>query len=65
MGPPGAFKSTSWKMLAEAMKIKDPENAVKVVDVNPKTMPTQDLQPGPSRISFLRNVATYGVARMP
>lgn len=43
MGPPGAFKSTCWKTLAKARAIKDPENPVKIIDLNPKTMPTQDL----------------------
>ncbi|KAH8062045.1 hypothetical protein JL721_8764 [Aureococcus anophagefferens] len=43
MGPPGSFKTSCWKMLANAYKIKDPDNPVKVVDINPKTMPTQDL----------------------
>mmetsp|Transcript_16968 Transcript_16968/g.60259 ORF Transcript_16968/g.60259 Transcript_16968/m.60259 type:complete len:4617 (-) Transcript_16968:30-13880(-) len=43
MGPPGAFKTTCWKLLAQAKAIKDPSLSVKVVDINPKTMPTQDL----------------------
>jgi dynein heavy chain len=43
MGPPGAGKSTSWKMLQAARNIRFPENKVKTVDINPKTMPTEDL----------------------
>jgi dynein heavy chain len=43
MGPPGAGKSTTWQMLAAARNIRRPENKVKTVDINPKTMPTEDL----------------------
>ena len=43
MGPPGSFKSTCWKTLAKARAIKDPVNPVTIRDLNPKTMPTQDL----------------------
>ena len=43
MGPPGAGKSTSWKMLQAARNIRHPDNKVKTVDINPKVMPTEDL----------------------
>jgi dynein heavy chain len=43
MGPPGAGKSTTWKMLQAAKSHRYPDKKVKVVDVNPKTMPTEDL----------------------
>ncbi|GMH98843.1 hypothetical protein TrLO_g14194 [Triparma laevis f. longispina] len=43
MGPAGAGKSACWKMLAGGMTIADPSNKVKVVDLNPKVLPTEDL----------------------
>ena len=43
MGPPGAGKSTCWKMLQAARNHKYPDNKVKTVDLNPKVMPTEDL----------------------
>eukprot|EP00981_Chlorochromonas_danica_P012313 scaffold4815_cov184-Ochromonas_danica.AAC.1 len=43
MGPPGAGKSTCWKMLQAARNHQNPEKKVKTVDVNPKVMPTEDL----------------------
>jgi dynein heavy chain len=43
MGPPGAGKSTCWKMLQAARNLRTPGNKVKVVDINPKVMPTEDL----------------------
>ena len=44
MGPPGAFKSTSWKYLAKAKRIvAGRDSFLTIKDINPKTMPTQDL----------------------
>jgi dynein heavy chain len=43
MGPPGSGKSTSWKMLQAARNHRTPDSKVKVTDINPKTMPTEDL----------------------
>ncbi|CAM9207540.1 unnamed protein product [Chrysoparadoxa australica] len=43
MGPPGAGKSTCWKVLKEARCRMTPELKVKVVDLNPKTVPTEEL----------------------
>ena len=52
MGPPGAFKSECWKMLAHAWSMPKcvdttcgpvTRTKVKLVDVNPKVLPTQDL----------------------
>jgi dynein heavy chain len=43
MGPPGAGKSTCWKMLQAARNLRQPDGKVKTVDLNPKTMPTEDL----------------------
>jgi dynein heavy chain len=43
MGPPGAGKSTCWKMLKAAKNHRTPTNKVKTVDLNPKVMPTEDL----------------------
>ena len=43
MGPAGAGKSSCWKMLSSAMAIQNPEKRVKVVDLNPKVLPTEDL----------------------
>ena len=44
MGPPGAFKSTSWKYLAKAKRIvAGRDSYLTIKDINPKTMPTQDL----------------------
>ena len=43
MGPAGAGKSTSWKMLQAARNLRNPDAKVKTVDLNPKTMPTEDL----------------------
>eukprot|EP01032_Pedospumella_encystans_P015170 gene15170-17374_t len=43
MGPPGAGKSTCWKMLQAARNLRTPDNKVKTVDLNPKTMPTEEL----------------------
>lgn len=42
-GPPGAGKTATWKMLQAAKNIHDPANKVKVVDLNPKVMPTEEL----------------------
>jgi dynein heavy chain len=43
MGPPGSGKSTCWKMLQAARNMRHPDQKVKTVDINPKTMPTEDL----------------------
>ena len=43
MGPPGAGKSTCWKMLQAARNLRTPDSKVKTVDINPKVMPTEDL----------------------
>mmetsp|Transcript_4425 Transcript_4425/g.9408 ORF Transcript_4425/g.9408 Transcript_4425/m.9408 type:complete len:4228 (+) Transcript_4425:42-12725(+) len=43
MGPAGSAKSTSWKILQEARNIMKPDMKVKVTDLNPKVLPTQDL----------------------
>ena len=43
MGPPGSGKSQCWKTLQLARGLQNPEMPVKVVDLNPKTMLTQDL----------------------
>ncbi|CAM9266952.1 unnamed protein product [Chrysoparadoxa australica] len=51
MGPPGAGKSQCWKTLAAARKIRDPTNqaskylapATKIMDVNPKSIKTEEL----------------------
>jgi dynein heavy chain len=43
MGPAGAGKSACWKMLSGGMNVRDPQNRVKVVDLNPKVLPTEDL----------------------
>ena len=43
MGPAGAAKSTCWKTLQEARNIMKPDMKVKVTDLNPKVLPTQDL----------------------
>lgn len=43
MGPPGSAKSSSWKMLQAARNIRQPNNKVKTVDINPKVMPTEEL----------------------
>ena len=43
MGPAGAGKSSCWKMLAGGLTISNPQNKVKVVDLNPKVLPTEDL----------------------
>jgi dynein heavy chain len=43
MGPSGAGKSTCWKLLQAARNLKTPNNKVKVADLNPKVMPTENL----------------------
>jgi dynein heavy chain, axonemal len=43
IGPPGAGKTSCWKTLRMAKSLKEPQQKVKVVDLNPKTMPTEDL----------------------
>jgi dynein heavy chain len=43
MGPAGAGKSSCWKMLSGGLSVRDPQNRVKVVDLNPKVLPTEDL----------------------
>jgi dynein heavy chain len=43
MGPPGSGKSSCWKMLQGARNLKYPEQKVKVVDINPKVVPTESL----------------------
>ena len=43
MGPTGSGKSSSWKMLQAARNIRTPDAKVKTVDLNPKTMPTEEL----------------------
>ena len=42
-GPPGAGKSSCWKMLQAARNTQKPTEKVKTIDLNPKTMPTEDL----------------------
>lgn len=43
MGPPGAGKSTAWKILQAAKNHQTPDKKLKIVDINPKVMPTEDL----------------------
>ena len=43
MGPAGAGKSACWKMLAGGLSISNHASKVKVVDLNPKVLPTEDL----------------------
>eukprot|EP01033_Poteriospumella_lacustris_P003465 gene3469-2562_t len=43
MGPPGAGKSTCWKTLQAARNHQKPEQKVKIVDLNPKVLPTEEL----------------------
>lgn len=43
VGSPGSGKSTCWKVLRMAKSFKEPSQKVKVVDLNPKTMPTEQL----------------------
>lgn len=43
MGPPGAGKSTCWKMLQAARNHRHPEQKLKTVDLNPKVIPTEEL----------------------
>ena len=43
MGPAASGKSSCWKTLLAARNIKDPDNKIKAVDLNPKTVPTEDL----------------------
>ncbi|CAM9617574.1 unnamed protein product [Ectocarpus sp. 8 AP-2014] len=43
MGPPGAGKSQSWKTLAAARKLRTPDNLTKIMDVNPKSIKTEEL----------------------
>jgi dynein heavy chain len=43
MGPPGAGKSTTWKMLQAAKTKRNPDQKVMAKDLNPKVMPTEDL----------------------
>ncbi|CAM9153876.1 unnamed protein product [Ectocarpus fasciculatus] len=43
VGQAGAGKSSCWKVLKEARSRMDPSNKVKDVDINPKTMPTEEL----------------------
>eukprot|EP01035_Chromulina_nebulosa_P019234 gene19234-25085_t len=43
MGPTGSGKSSAWKSLQKARNIRNPNAKVKVVDINPKVMATEDL----------------------
>ncbi|CAM9352734.1 unnamed protein product, partial [Phaeothamnion confervicola] len=43
MGPAGAGKSQCWKTLAAARKLRDPAGSTKVMDVNPKSIKTEEL----------------------
>eukprot|EP00904_Undaria_pinnatifida_P003126 jgi/Undpi1/12814/HiC_scaffold_7.g02481.m1 len=43
MGPPGAGKSQSWKTLAAARKLRTPDCLTKIMDVNPKSIKTEEL----------------------
>ncbi|CAM9224257.1 unnamed protein product, partial [Choristocarpus tenellus] len=43
MGPPGAGKSQSWKTLAAARKLQTPDCLTKIMDVNPKSIKTEEL----------------------
>lgn len=43
MGPPGAGKSACWRTLQAARNHQKPDAKIKVVDINPKVMPTEDL----------------------
>jgi ABC-type transport system involved in cytochrome bd biosynthesis fused ATPase/permease subunit len=43
MGPPGCGKSSTWKILQSANNLRNPQNKVKVTDINPKVMPAEDL----------------------
>ncbi|CAM9114065.1 unnamed protein product, partial [Sphacelaria rigidula] len=43
VGQAGAGKSSCWKVLKEARNRLDPNNKVKDVDLNPKTVPTEEL----------------------
>jgi dynein heavy chain len=39
----GAGKTQAWKTLAEARNIKGPEFKTKIVDINPKSVKTEEL----------------------
>eukprot|EP00957_Ditylum_brightwellii_P090736 6910386-Ditylum_brightwellii.AAC.1 len=43
MGPAGAGKSQCWRTLKEARDLQDPEMPTKVVDLNPKSVKTEEL----------------------
>lgn len=43
MGSPGSGKSSCWNTLKSARNIRTPNKKVKVVDINPKVLPTEDL----------------------
>ena len=43
MGPAASGKSSCWQTLLAARNIRYPDNKTKVVDLNPKTVPTEDL----------------------
>lgn len=43
MGPPGSGKSSCWKTLQAARNHQKPDHKVKVVDLNPKVLPTEEL----------------------
>ena len=43
MGPAGAGKSVTWKMLARARDDKDPQQKVYIAHLNPKVIPTEVL----------------------
>ncbi len=43
MGPPGAGKSQCWKTLAAAQAMRDPSLVTKVMDINPKSIQTEEL----------------------
>lgn len=43
MGSAGCGKSTVWKTLKDALNIRNPTAKLRVVDINPKVMPTEDL----------------------
>ncbi len=43
MGPPGAGKSQCWKTLAAAQAMRDPSLVTKIMDINPKSIQTEEL----------------------
>ncbi len=43
MGPPGAGKSQCWKTLAAAQAMRDPSYTTKIMDINPKSIQTEEL----------------------